>query len=144
MKKTALSAFIIGSFILYSLTAGKNDVTPAVTIKNDTPSSGVPNNLPTGSSGWRDGEFIGTAEDAFYGNIQVKATISSGRITDIVFLQYPRGHSKSIEINTRAMPLLKQESIQVQSARVDIISRATDTSEAFVKSLSSALSQAKS
>ena len=42
------------------------------------------------------------------------------------------------------MPNLKQEAITAQNAQVDIVSGATDTSNAFMQSLSSALSQAKS
>jgi uncharacterized protein with FMN-binding domain len=38
---------------------------------------------------------------------------------------------------------LVQEAIQAQSAQVDIITGATDSSEAFMQSLSDALSQAQ-
>jgi uncharacterized protein with FMN-binding domain len=46
-------------------------------------------------------------------------------------------------INQQAMPMLKQEAIQKQAARVDIISGATFTSQAFVQSLTNALDQAR-
>jgi uncharacterized protein with FMN-binding domain len=42
------------------------------------------------------------------------------------------------------MPYLTTEAIQAQSARVDIISGATLTSEAFAESLQAALTDAKS
>jgi uncharacterized protein with FMN-binding domain len=42
------------------------------------------------------------------------------------------------------MPYLKQEAIAAQSANVNIISGATDSSYAFRQSLASALAQAKS
>jgi len=41
------------------------------------------------------------------------------------------------------MPSLKQEAIQTQSAQVDIVSGATQTSQAFIQSLASALTKAK-
>ena len=41
------------------------------------------------------------------------------------------------------MPYLQSEAIQAQSAQVDIISGATLTSEAYVRSLQSALVKAK-
>lgn len=41
------------------------------------------------------------------------------------------------------MPNLRQEAIQAQSADVNIVSGATDSSNAFIQSLSSAFSQAK-
>jgi uncharacterized protein with FMN-binding domain len=92
---------------------------------------------------YKDGTYTGNSEDAFYGNIQVKAIISSEKITDVQFLQYPNNAARSLAINTLAMPNLKQEAIQAQDAHVDIVSGATDTSNAFMQSLSSALTQAK-
>ncbi|HEY4384430.1 MAG TPA: FMN-binding protein [Ktedonobacteraceae bacterium] len=46
-------------------------------------------------------------------------------------------------INNYADPQLTSEAIQAQSANVDIVSGATDSSEAFIQSLNSALAQAK-
>lgn len=45
-------------------------------------------------------------------------------------------------INNQAMPMLRSEAIQAQSANVDTVSGATMTSEAFIQSLQSALDQA--
>ena len=45
-------------------------------------------------------------------------------------------------INQQAMPILTQEAIQAQRAEVDIVTGATDTSEAFIQSLGAALAQA--
>jgi len=46
-------------------------------------------------------------------------------------------------INSQAMPYLTQEAIHTQSANVNGVSGATQTSRAFIESLTSALSQAK-
>ena len=94
-------------------------------------------------SPFKDGTYTGSAADAFYGTIQVQTVIAGGKITDVQFLQYPSDRSRSVAINTFAMPSLKQEAISAQSANVDIVSGATDSSNAFIQSLSSALSQAK-
>lgn len=91
---------------------------------------------------YRDGSFSGTVEDAYYGNYQVAAVISNGRITDINFLQYPNDNRTSRSINSQAMVYLKAEAIQAQSAQVDIVSGASSSSAAFVRSLSSALKKA--
>lgn len=99
---------------------------------------------PTPSSGLKDGTYTGQAADAFYGLIQVQATIASGRITNVQFLQAPSDRGTSIEINAQADPILAQEAIQAQNANVNIVSGATDSSQAFVQSLQSALDQAKS
>lgn len=92
---------------------------------------------------YTDGSYTGSAANAYYGTVQVKATISGGRITDVAFLQYPSDRSTSREISNQAMPILKQEAISVQNANVDIVSGATATSEAFQQSLGDALAKAK-
>jgi uncharacterized protein with FMN-binding domain len=93
---------------------------------------------------YKDGTYTGAAADAYYGNIQVNAIVQNGKLADIIFLQYPSDQSQSREINTRAIPLLRSEAIAAQSANVNIVSRATDSSQAFRQSLASALAQAKS
>jgi len=45
-------------------------------------------------------------------------------------LQYPNDGNRSIEINSYADPQLSSEAIQAQSANVDIVTGATDSSEA--------------
>lgn len=98
---------------------------------------------PTATSGGlADGSYTGTVADAQWGYIQVKAVISQGKLTDVQFLQYPNDRSRSVYINSIADPELRTEAIQAQSAQVDIITGATDSSEAFIQSLSDALSQA--
>jgi uncharacterized protein with FMN-binding domain len=91
---------------------------------------------------YKDGTYTGNVADAFYGNVQVQVLISGGEIADVVFLQYPNHNSTSININSQAMPLLKQEAIAAQSADVSGVSGASATSPAFKQSLASALSQA--
>lgn len=92
---------------------------------------------------YNDGTYVGNSVDAYYGNVQVKAVISNGKLSDIVFLDYPRDRGHSIQINNYALPILKQEAIQSQSANVNTVSGATDSSGAFMDSLASALAQAK-
>jgi uncharacterized protein with FMN-binding domain len=103
----------------------------------------VPNITPTSSGKFKNGTYIGSVEDAFYGNIQVQVVVSGGKITDVIFLDHPQDNRTSISINSQAMPMLKAEAISAQSANVDTISGASDSSMAFQKSLASALSQAK-
>lgn len=116
----------------------------------DGTSGGSPSSLGSNSQSssqsntksYKDGSYTGSTEDAYYGNVQVKATISGSRITDITFLQYPNTHSTSVYINNQAMPYLQQEAIKAQNSNVNIVSGATYTSQAFIQSLSNALSQA--
>ena len=95
------------------------------------------------ASRYKDGEYNGTIADAYYGNVQIKAVIAGGKIADVQFLDYPQDRRTSIEISNYAMPILKTEAIQIQSAEVDIVSGATQTSQAFRDSLAVALAEAK-
>ena len=49
---------------------------------------------------------------------------------------------RSARISSEAEPLLKSEALQAQSARIDVVSGATFTSESYAQSLQSALDQA--
>lgn len=158
MKKILLSLLVLGLFIGYGLHERQEKAeirssvvaseTPAV--QTNSGSAGTPptdtqptttTQAPTGT--YKDGEYTGDSTDAFYGFIQVKAIIKGGKIADVQFLSYPNDRGDSIEINRDAMPRLTAEAIQAQSANVDIVSGATDSSEAFKKSLASALAKAQ-
>ncbi len=147
MKKVLLAAvilLIIGGGAFFYLKKGDQDMmgTPTPTPGN---SSG---NTPTPSSSsttYKDGTYTGNTvqADRGYGPIQVKAVISGGKLTDVIFLQMPgEGFGHTQEVTDFAKPLLKQEAIAVQSSQVDIVSGATQDTEAFQKSLASALAQA--
>lgn len=98
---------------------------------------------PKPTSGWTDGTFLGSNEDAYYGNVQVQAVISLGKLVDVVFLDYPQDNNRSMQKSAHATPILKSEAIASQSANVNTVSGVTYTSEAFKKSLAQALAQAK-
>ena len=118
--------------------AGKNSTTPAS-------NSSLPASTQTvsGTGQYKDGSYTGSVQDAYYGSIQVQAVIKNGKIADVVFLQYPNDNRTSQYVNSQAMPILKQEAIQAQSANVSGVSGASATSPAFQQSLADALSQAK-
>jgi uncharacterized protein with FMN-binding domain len=139
MKKLLLSLLVIGAFggyVLFTKLRGPEE--GRVVAPPSTPPTGVVSN-----GGYKDGVYTGDVTDAFYGNVEVQVTISGGKITDVVFLQYPNDRNTSIEINSQAMPYLKQEAIAAQNAQVDIVSGASQTSRAFIQSLQSALDKAK-
>ena len=58
-------------------------------------------------------------------------------------VQYPDDDGKSVRINQRALPELQSEVLTAQSAQVDTVSGATYTSNAYVKSLQSAIDEAR-
>lgn len=119
---------------------------PTATATTSSPTK-TPTPAPTATTrpkgAYADGTYTGSVADANWGNVQVQVIVASGKVTDVKFLQYPNHRSRSRSINDQAMPLLIQEAIQSQNASVDVVSGATDTSEAFIQSLASALQQAK-
>ncbi len=157
MKKLLTSTIIIISFVIYTFLHNKTDeiIVPPVNsssssrtdTSSETDASSNDTNFvsPSTTIGlYKDGEYTGSVADAYYGNIQVKAIIQNGKLTDVEFLQYPNDHHESVEINERAMPILKEEAIQAQSAEVDTVTRATFTTKAFKQSLAAALAEAES
>jgi uncharacterized protein with FMN-binding domain len=96
---------------------------------------------PSGSTGG--GTVVnGTAEQTRWGPVQVQVTINGGKITDVVALQVPNGNFRDREINSYAVPQLREEVLAAQSARVDTISGATVTSDGYLGSLQAALDAA--
>ncbi len=104
----------------------------------------TPTPTPAQTAGaYKDGSYTGSVANAYYGNVQVKAIVQGGQLSDVQVLQYPSDRGTSREINGAAMPQLVQEAIQAQSANVNVVSGATQSSGAFQQSLASALAQAK-
>ena len=86
-----------------------------------------------------DGTFDGGTYDAYFGPVQVEVTVQGGQVVDAQALQYPDHRRTSVAINNQALPWLKKETVQAQSSRINIISGATLTSRAYIKSLADAL-----
>ena len=140
MKKTILSSILVllfGSYAFY-----KHDADILTNNKEQNPLPLV-TTFFTSETLYRDGKYSGKVADAYYGNIQVEATIVANKITDVKFLQYPNERQNSIRLNIDAMPKLQTEAIVAQKADVDGITGASLTSAAFIESLSGALAQAK-
>ena len=65
------------------------------------------------------------------------------RITAVSVPTYPDHTDRSIYINQTALPILKSEALRAQSANINMVSGATDSSDAFAQSLQSAILKAK-
>jgi uncharacterized protein with FMN-binding domain len=109
---------------------------PAPTSSAPPTASGSPS--PTNGGGTYDG----AAADTPYGPVQVRITLSGGRITSAETVQVPNESRRDVEINDAAVPQLVQETLQAQSARIDTVSGATYTSEGYMQSLQSAIDAA--
>lgn len=95
----------------------------------------------TGSAGG-DGTATGSVAQTRWGPVQVKITVSDRKITDVAVLQVPDGNHRDQEINDYAVPILRQEALTAQSARIDTVSGATATSDGYRESLQSAIDAA--
>jgi uncharacterized protein with FMN-binding domain len=72
----------------------------------------------------------------------VEVTVTGGTIAKVNVLQQPSGNPKDTEINDYALPILVQDTLDAQSAQIDMVSGATVTSEGYLQSLQAALDEA--
>ena len=77
-----------------------------------------------------------------YGPVQVRITVSGGKITKSEVVQIPSG-GRSTEVSNASVPKLNQEAVAAGSADIDAVSGASYTSAGYKKSLQSALDKAK-
>ncbi|MER5664276.1 FMN-binding protein [Streptomyces mirabilis] len=77
-----------------------------------------------------------------YGPVQVRITVSGGKITKSEVVQIPSG-GRSTEVSNASVPKLNQEAVAAGSANIDAVSGASYTSAGYKKSLQSALDKTK-
>lgn len=138
-----LAVAVIGALGIYTKSHKSDSLTAAPASSSTSTLSDNTSSSSSSSSGtYKDGTYTGDTENTIYGTVQIAAVISGGKITDIKFLQMPgpEGHSK--EVTAFAEDPLKQSTLNHQSANIDFVSGATQTSEAYEQSLQAALDQA--
>jgi uncharacterized protein with FMN-binding domain len=86
--------------------------------------------------------ITGAVESTMYGPMQVKVTLAGTRITNVAVVQETNDGQESQQIDSSAIPKLTAETLTAQSARIDTVSGATQTSTGYIGSLQSALDQA--
>jgi uncharacterized protein with FMN-binding domain len=86
--------------------------------------------------------FTGDPADTRWGPVQVEITVAGGTITDVSVVDHPDQNGRDRQINARALPVLVQETLDAQSADIDMVTGATVTSDGYLESLQSALDQA--
>lgn len=80
-----------------------------------------------------------------WGPLQVALKISkvpgakTFKILAVTWPIWPQHTARSVFINEKALPLLQQQVLQLQSAKIETISGATNVSVSFIKSLNAAL-----
>ncbi|MEV8089900.1 FMN-binding protein [Streptomyces nigra] len=87
------------------------------------------------------GTVTGDAARTQYGAVQVRLTVSNGKITKAEAVQAPKG-GQSDQVTANAVPKLNQAAVAAQSADIDAVSGATYTSTGYKQSLQSAIDKA--
>lgn len=134
----ASAATVSGMVLVLSL---KPHTTPQAAVA-------VPSTAPSGGSSAGTGTGTGTktvtgdAIQTRWGPVQVRITLENGKITDATAVTYPTENPRDQEINSYAIPRLRAEALQAQSADIDTVSGATYTSDGYRQSLQSALDSA--
>ena len=85
-------------------------------------------------------QFTGDAIDVGYGIVQVKITVSNGKITEADVVQAPSGRNQ--RWTDFAVPNLRSQTLSAQSAAINGVSGASYTSYGWYKSLITALQKA--
>ena len=109
---------------------------------NGTSGSGSGGSNATAKPAAQTRTVTGSAIQTRWGPVQVQLTVSGGKITDVAMLQYPNGNGTDQQISSYALPILMQDTVNAQSANIDMVSGATYTSTGYLQSLQSALDQA--
>jgi uncharacterized protein with FMN-binding domain len=98
---------------------------------------------PAGGTGLHQGTFTGSVAQTPYGPVQVRITVTGGRLADVTAVQLPRTEARSLDIDRTAVPTMRQEALKAQSANINAVSGATYTSGGYKTSLQAALDAAK-
>ncbi len=78
----------------------------------------------------------GPVVDTRWGPVQVQAQLTADhRVCNVIALQTPSSHSRSIQINSYAKPILHKRAVAAGSAQFNGVSGATITSRGYIASL---------
>ena len=142
MKKIVLwlmstTTVLVLLFGYHTSTSSQNDATADSSVV-----APVGTGTATGDGGTSGTTYTGDSASTRWGPVQVQITVTDGKLTDVEVVDYPSGNNKDEQINARALPVLVQETMDAQSADIDMVSGATVTSEGYLQSLQGALDQA--
>lgn len=140
----ASAATVSGMVLLLALKpqgaqSGADATAPAPSASSARPAPSASSASGNGSGGRA---VTGSEVQTRWGPVQVKVTVSGGRVTDVAAVEYPTENPRDQQINSYALPQLRTEALAAQSADIDTVSGATYTSEGYKQSLQSALDSA--
>ncbi|MEU7786786.1 FMN-binding protein [Amycolatopsis sp. NPDC049159] len=141
MKKTifVVALSIAGFISVWRFEPGPVHNTAAVAQAPPSTSAPAPSAAPSTAPSTSDSANAtvttqGSAESSTYGTVQVQVTFTGARLTAITLLQAPN-EGRALT----ALPRLQDEAMQAQSAHIDTITGATETSESYKTSLQAAI-----
>jgi uncharacterized protein with FMN-binding domain len=85
---------------------------------------------------------LGALENYGYGELSARVSISGGRITGITVPVLRTAEQYSQQLAAQVIPTLRSEVLQAQGARINAVSGATYTSQAYAVSVQAALDKA--
>lgn len=132
---TVASLVVLLGFKTHSVTSATAATSGSATTPSSSSGSGSSSSTGTKT-------VTGDAADTRYGPVQVKITITNGKVTAVQAVDYPMNDPRDQEINSYAIPQLNSEAVSAGSAQIDTVSGATYTSEGYITSLQSALDKA--
>jgi len=162
----AICATAVGLVLLLSFKthtqSGVPGTSPAAALGTPTPGSGAAGNgtgaasasaapAASGSAGPANSTsansgaaktVTGAAWPTIYGPVQVRITVTGGKVTAVAATEYPEETPRDYQINSFAIPELNSEALAAGSAKIDTVSGATYTSGGYIGSLQNALDKA--
>lgn len=112
-----------------------NESSPTSPASAAAPTSSPQSATPTSAAGLKDGTYSATGWSR-HGSVSVSVTVQGGRIASAPITGVTTRYSQSVIAG------LPAKVVSAQSSRIDLVSGATDSSDAYQSAVSQALSQA--
>ncbi len=116
-------------------------VSPPLPTTTGIPGPGATPPIPAGAH-LEDGEYVSDKMQFEWGDLRVRIVVASGKINAVQIMSYPDHRSTSLYLIQLADPILNNEVIKTQQAKVDIVSSATNSSYAYQDAVANALMKA--
>jgi uncharacterized protein with FMN-binding domain len=98
---------------------------------------------PPATMRMKDGTYLGREVSAgTHGDVQLRIQVAGGKMTVIKVVKSPELSAPSKRITDAAFERMTAEALREQSAEVDIVGGATESCEAYIESLQSAIDAA--
>ena len=119
--------------------SAKGTTAPASTTSAKGPTPGKSAPASASGQGGSSTHATGTLEQYGYGQLSVRVTMSGGKIANVAVAKLQTADTYSQQLASYVIPILRREVLHAQSAKINGLTGATYTSEAYAYSLQSAL-----